>query len=422
MFILPDPGLLAGGAAPGPWPGQLLAAAVTADPLQMESVPYFDGIRSWTSVEKVVSALLHLWTRYSGYMATRLRGAVKLLAASIVSLAGAQLAVSQQNSMAGEPFPLGIADPTTSTAFIRASGRAVGQLDLKTGVVVRSWPVNGEPVGLYEGRVVIVERDLQANRLEASLLESGAEQAHHQIAITLPDAVDVRDPRFSYQAEVSGDALHLQWQVEGSYAGGAPAHPRVAQSYATSRTGGFAIDLRSGKVSAANAHAAEDRAVHVDDRRFPYQRRYPVWSTEPWRLNSTAAWLTSEPTGQNKAVFLNTESGGHSAKYALVTAHDPFVFLALDGSAVLALAFPPDLPQRASVFSVTKGEKIGEANFTPGLREFAAIGSRVYWLTAVSHGAQDDLQLSADHLASGKNLWRLDAGTVLNPLRQSRRP
>jgi hypothetical protein len=128
-----------------------------------------------------------------------------------------------------------------------------------------------------------------------------------------------------------------------------------------------------------------------------------------------------EPNGNNKTVFLVTESHGQRTKHTLITAPDPFAFVALDGSAVLVLASPPDRAQPWVAFSVTSGAKIGQVEFTPGVRELSLVGSRVYWLSAASKGTREELTLHAAELASGANLWRLDAGSVESSIRQTRR-
>jgi hypothetical protein len=343
------------------------------------------------------------------------------MVAAMILLATEQPARPQGSSAASTPFPLGIAAPVEEIAFVRIS-KEVGQLDLKSGKVLRSWAVNGQPVGVFEARLVVVERDTQTNRLQVSLLETGVEQAVRKIPVTFPEGIDIGDQRFCYLARVTGNTLHLEWRLEGSYSGGAPANPRVARSYSTSRSGALKVNLTDGQVFAAGLSDSSSPAASASDSRFPYQRRYPEWKTEPWRSNAVTAWLEAEPAGEKKIVFLHINSGERDAKFALVAAHDPFAFLALDGSAVLALASPPDATQRSSLFSVSTGQKIGEVSVPQGLREFAVIGSRIYWLTAFNQGSRESQQLAADDLASDKDLWRLDVGSTPSPVRQIRHP
>jgi hypothetical protein len=344
-------------------------------------------------------------------MAGRNRIAIAYISALIASFADGQSAA---------PFPHGIADRANGMAFVLVSGK-IDQIDLQAGRLVRSWAVNGEPVGLYAGRVVALERDPQTNSLRVALLEIASGANVHRLPIAFPTTIDARDPRFSYHAYIDGGALILDWRFEGSYSGGAPASPRVARSYATSRSGALKIDLRDGTVSSA-ASDSGGPASPGGNSGFPYQLRFPNWTSEPWHWSDLTARLESEPAGENKTVVLDTVSGEHNSKSPLVTAHDPFVFLALDGSALIALAGPPERPQRAAVFSVSLGRKIGEVAFPQGLREFAVIGPRIYYLTSVNQGAQESWKLAADDVASGKNLWRLDAGSTPSAIRQTRQP
>ena len=354
-------------------------------------------------------------------MGTRAYGSLALVVVSFTVLVNAQSAAPDQSLMTAEPFPLGVADPKAGRAFVHIPGGDVRELDLRAGVFLHSWPLNATHIGLHDGHVVLLESDTQSNRLQVDLLRPGDEQVS-KIAVPLPGGINARDPRFSYRGEISGDALRLHWTVQGSYRGGAAVRPDVARSYAISKAGDVVIDLRTRQLSEANPPVSGALAFLAEGQPFAYQRHWPVWTSDPWHFKSVIACLTAQTKGQDKAVILNTESAGHSAKFTLITAHDPFAFVAVDGSAVLALGLPADQPQRGSLYSVDTGRKIGKPNFTPGMREFAVIGSRVYWLFGATRGAVDQLTLSADEAASGRNVWHLELGTTESLVHQYRRP
>ncbi len=316
-------------------------------------------------------------------------------------------------SAVGAPFPLGIIDSAGRTAVIQESSR-VEQIDLQTGTIRHTWLVDARPLGVYRNQVLAIQ---SADALRLLFLDPASAQAVRQIDLT---GTNPRDAGFSFRSEVSGNTLRLTWKQEGSYRGGAAVRPRIAQSYSISRSGAILIDLDSGKVSSIQETRNEAKpASPAEQDLFAYQLHYPTWTTAPWRFGSTTAWLTSAGEGETKTIFLATESERGRAKYRLVTAHHPFAFLALDGSAVLLLRDRPERAQLGAVFSVSGGAKIGDAPSAPGLREFSVDGSRIYSLNAAIAGSREQLTLHASDLNTGKELWRLDAGS-LEPVRPAR--
>jgi hypothetical protein len=337
----------------------------------------------------------------------------------VISVAGWPQA--QQASPDTVPFPLGVAIPAIGLAFLRTPTRGLVQVDLGSGHVVHSWPVDGTPAGLYGNRLVAIRSGSRQDQLEILFLEMEDAEPRGKFAVAIPGVTNVRDPRFSYRAQLSATTLRLDWQVEPASSGIAPVRQHATQSPAEPMIGAMVVNLATSQPSALVQSREAGATSPVEQRSFPYQRLYPTWSTDPWRYGTIAAWLAEEPSGNGKSISLVTESGGLRSRLPLVTATDPFAFVTLDGSSVLVLASPPERAQSWVAFSVAKREKIGKVEFIPGVRELSVIGSRVYWLGAAPSGVGDALTVYAADLASGALMWQLNAGIAESTVRQTRR-
>jgi len=348
--------------------------------------------------------------RYDGIMVVRFHGVLLLAAAA---------SWAQRPTASGEPvpFPLGVAVPANGAAYLHAPGRGLLQVDLSSGRVVRSWPVDAEPAGFAGGRLVAVQTGSDPQRLVILFLQAGAAEPARKLDVTITEPVSVRDPRFHYQARLTGNTLRVDWSMDPPAAAGAPALQRANAQQAEARSGALVVDLVAGKPTAP---ATDPIAQAVRRKSFPYQRHYPTWSTDSWNCGSTTAWLGEETDGSQRTVFLVTEPDGDRDRLPLVAATEPFAFVTLDGCAVLILAAPPERAQVWTAFSVEKRARIGQLGFAPGVREVTAIRSRVYWLGAVT-GQHDELTLYAADLASGARLWQLAVGSAPSVIRQTRR-
>jgi hypothetical protein len=310
------------------------------------------------------------------------------------------------------PFPLGIAEPSADAAYLGMLTHEIADLKLSDGGFVRTWRVDGTPVGSYAGKVVVLQHG--ADGFRVTFLGADLNRSEGAFDLPLRQGISAKDPRLSYQATVSRERLQVSWRLERLYAGGAPAGPQTRKSYEISVGGVSLMNLRTGEVF--QQPEALEKKIDTGSR-FSYKRYDSGWTDEPWSTTNGYAWLSRAASGQNTTIYLETDTGGRRQKVALQTGSEPFAYVTLDGSTVATIGTRPEEARICQFFSVPKGEKIGGGVFPMGVRELMVIGRRAYWLFA--GGAE--LKLRADDLSSGKNVWILSIGAE-PAVRQMRRP
>jgi len=150
------------------------------------------------------------------------------------------------------PFPAGVADPNANIAYIQTDGGATMALTLADGTVKWRTQSPARPVGIWNGRVIVLEpRDTLASALQVAQLDpaTGAEVVTSQPIplIPLPDGGRLTlapwgEPLMT-DVRIEGDRAHLGWEIViNGGSGGAEIKPHGASGFAD-------VDLTSGAVS-----------------------------------------------------------------------------------------------------------------------------------------------------------------------------
>ena len=155
------------------------------------------------------------------------------------------------------PFPAGVADPDANVAYVQTDSGATAALALADGTVLWHTPRPARPVGIWNGRVIVLEHDALASTLQLGLLDpaSGAEVEVSQ-PIPLPNLVPIRlapwgEPLMT-DVRIAGDRAHLAWEIViNGGSGGADIKPYGA-------SGAADVDLRSGAVSLSPTTRVEE--------------------------------------------------------------------------------------------------------------------------------------------------------------------
>jgi len=152
------------------------------------------------------------------------------------------------------PFPAGVADPTAQVAYVQTDAGATMALALADGTVKWRTQSPARPVGIWNGRVVVL-RPL-ASAIQVAQLDptNGAELATSQ-PIPLPDWVSPKlapwgEPLMT-DVRVESDRARLSWEVViNGGSGGATIRPYGASGLAD-------VDLTTGAVSLSPTKSLE---------------------------------------------------------------------------------------------------------------------------------------------------------------------
>jgi outer membrane protein assembly factor BamB len=158
------------------------------------------------------------------------------------------------------PFPAGVADPDADVAYVQAEGGVTAALALADGTVKWRTQSPARPVGIWNGRVVVVEQgDTLAGALQMAQLDpaSGAEVGTSQ-PIPLTTVPDWTRPTLApwgsplvTELRIEGNRAHVVWEIPiNGWPGGATIRPYTI-------SGAADVDLTSGAVAVAPTKTEE---------------------------------------------------------------------------------------------------------------------------------------------------------------------
>jgi hypothetical protein len=142
-------------------------------------------------------------------------------------------------------FPAGVADPATEVAYVQTDSGTTTALALAGGAVRWRTPHPAKPVGIWNGRLIVLAVDTTGLRLVQLDRASGDELSRSQL-MTMPSwVVSPFIPwggMFSSDVHLEGTHARVTWQaaINGG-TGGATIEPHGA-------SGGAEVDLASGVV------------------------------------------------------------------------------------------------------------------------------------------------------------------------------
>jgi outer membrane protein assembly factor BamB len=179
------------------------------------------------------------------------------------------------------PFPAGVADPDADVAYVQAEGGVTAALALADGTVKWRTQSPARPVGIWNGRVVVVEQgDTLTGALQVAQLdrESGAEVGTSE-RIPLGAFPDWARPTLApwgspliTEVRIEGDRARVVWDIPiNGWPGGATIRPYTI-------SGAAEVDLTTGAVSLSPSGPVEGAkpisrglyplGVEVGGRRF----------------------------------------------------------------------------------------------------------------------------------------------------------
>ena len=169
------------------------------------------------------------------------------------------------------PFPAGVADPNATVAYVQTDAGATMALALANGTVQWRTQSPARPVGIWNGRVVVLaQRDTLASVFHVAQLDpaSGAEVEASQ-PIPVPDwgwgrpTLAPWGEPFMTDVRIEGDRARLSWEIViNGWPGGAEIRPY-------SFSGRADVDLRSGTVSLSPTKSGEG-AKPISNPRYPF--------------------------------------------------------------------------------------------------------------------------------------------------------
>ena len=170
------------------------------------------------------------------------------------------------------PFPAGVADPAGRVAYVQTDGDATMALALADGTVKWRTANPARPVGIWNGRVVVLDqRDTVGRALQVTQIDpaSGAEVGTSQQIPLAPFPEWARPTLAPWgsplttEVRIAGDRARVRWEINiFGWPGGAEIRPfRIA--------GGADVDLTSGAVSVSPTKRVEEPGP-VASARYPF--------------------------------------------------------------------------------------------------------------------------------------------------------
>jgi hypothetical protein len=294
-------------------------------------------------------------------------------------------------------IPQGLAIPASNVAYVVNGQGLIECLNLGNGQVAAQTTFSAYPLVVDQGAIIGWRPGSSPNSLVvfSATQQGDVLQPTWETTIALPDWVEIdpTDPtRFAVAAALEDGQLAVTWEAHARYEGGAPPSLEVesASTHDERRTVYLHRETGAQIASEPSAPEAEASAPSLPElppgqQPMPY-RSQAAWSTQPWTVGSTEAFLvrTTEPPGVSLIRRTSTHPQGGSA-ISLTNDPSAIAVVTLDGQFVLIREPAAEDPSWL-LFSAETGEQVASVPLNQDVESAAVVGEGIMYVVAETAG------------------------------------
>ncbi len=321
-------------------------------------------------------------------------------------------------------WPGGVVDFETRSGFVSNARDAVYALNIDTGEILWRTLVSARPVAIL-GNGVLALQNSSSTQNELTLITldkiTGTKQ-QQELTLVFPEWVTASvepSDSFNYELELEENKLHLNWEAQQRYRGGAPP-PDSLMAQLGQAQGTMQLNFENDELTVQPITKSREREMPEEVRQaliFPYQRGGSShWHNEPWTCEGYSVVITGTFTNETQTLSMlkwRTGSATVDPAIPLLTGQALVSYVTADGQFVFIHSELPDEPsnQKWSVFSVSEGQRFALLKYEEGAKEPCVLDTRVYYLdedpplSLRKGGEMLTLKVKAVDISSSDLLW-----------------